>query len=132
MRYLLDTNACVSILRGSSPRLISRVQSTDEGEIGISSIALAELSYGAYRSNRTNDNVTAMIRLKREFQSVPFDDRAADEYGRIRAELEAIGTPIGPNDLLIAAIALANGLVLVTNNTRELRRVAGLALEDWQ
>ena len=68
----------------------------------------------------------------RQFQSLPFDDRAADEYGRIRAHLAGLGTLIGPNDLLIASIALANGLILVSHNTREFSRVPGLKLDDWQ
>jgi tRNA(fMet)-specific endonuclease VapC len=68
----------------------------------------------------------------RQFQSLPFDDRAADEYGRIRAYLTGLGALIGPNDLLIASIALANGLILVSHNTREFSRVPGLKLDDWQ
>ncbi len=70
--------------------------------------------------------------LRQQFVSVPFDDSAAEEYGRIRSQLADLGTPIGPNDLLIAAIALTHGLILVTHNTTEFSRLDGLVIEDWQ
>src|SRR5437016_13074261 len=75
-------------------------------------------------------NLALLARLRQQFVSLPFDDRAAEEYGKLRAHLAALGTPIGPNDLLIAAIALANRLTLVTHNTVEFSRVPGLVLED--
>src|SRR5580704_157122 len=77
-------------------------------------------------------NLALIVKLRQQFVSLPFDDRAAEEYGRIRAHLAAAGTPIGPNDLMIAAIALAKQMTLVTQNTTEFSRVPGLALEDWQ
>ncbi len=99
----------------------------------------AELLYGAYRSSRRADNLQLLATLFQQFGSLPFDDAAAEHYGRVRADLDgrvradlaAQGTPIGPNDLMIAAIALANNLILITHNTRESARVAGLTLEDW-
>jgi tRNA(fMet)-specific endonuclease VapC len=95
---------------------------------------LAELLYGALHSGPIHQaaNLALIGNLRNQFISLPFDDRAAEEYGTIRAHLASLGTPIGPNDMLIAAIALANKLTLVTHNTTEFSRVPGLALEDWQ
>jgi tRNA(fMet)-specific endonuclease VapC len=102
--------------------------------IFLCSVVLGELSDGAIRSGPANEakNRALIAQLRSQFTSLPFDDRAAEEYGRIRAHLLLQGTPIGPNDMLIAAIALANGLTLVTHNTKEFSRVPGLMLEDWQ
>ena len=90
----------------------------------------AELLYGAYRSARREDNLRLLATLFQQFESLPFDDAAADAYGHIRADLTVRGTPIGPNDLMIAA--LVHHLTLVTHNTREFARVTGLRLEDWE
>ena len=87
--------------------------------------------WGAFRSQRREANLSLLRTLFAAFPSFPFDDAAAEEYGRLRAALAARGTPIGPNDMLIAAIALAHDLTLVTHNTREFGRVEGLRLEDW-
>ena len=91
----------------------------------------AELYYGAYKSQQRAQTLCQARSVHQDFHSYAFDDAAAEAYGRIRADLAAQGTPIGPNDLMIAAIALANNLILVTHNTREFARVAGLTLEDW-
>jgi tRNA(fMet)-specific endonuclease VapC len=93
---------------------------------------VAELLYGAHRSAHQAQTLIQVQAFCRPFQSLAFDDRAAEEYGRIRAHLDGLGTPIGPNDLMIASIALAHGLTLVTHNTSEFSRVPGLKLEDWQ
>jgi len=95
-------------------------------------IVKAELYYGAYKGTRLESNLVLYQEFFSELVSLPFDGNAAAVYGRIRARLEALGTPIGPNDLQIAAIALANDLILVTHNTREFSRVEGLRLEDWE
>ena len=92
----------------------------------------AELLYGAARSQQPERNQAQLQRFFSGFPSLSFDDQAAAAYGTLRAALEASGTPIGPNDLMIAAIALASGLVLVTHNTAEFSRVPGLQIEDWQ
>ena len=92
----------------------------------------AELLYGAHRSAQREDNLRLLATLFQQFTSLPFDDTAADAYGRIRADLTRRGTPIGPNDLMIASIALVHHLTLVTHNTREFGRVVGLQLEDWE
>ncbi len=96
------------------------------------SVVVGELLFGALRSRDGAKNLAEVRTFLASFLSLPFDDRAAEEYARVRADLAAKGTPIGPNDLLIAAIALANGLTLVTHNTVEFSRVVGLTLEDWQ
>jgi tRNA(fMet)-specific endonuclease VapC len=95
-------------------------------------VVKAELFYGAYKSARVQENLALLGCLSSRFASVAFDDLAADECGKIRASLATLGTPIGPNDLMIAAIAAANRLTLVTRNTREFERIAGLQVEDWE
>jgi tRNA(fMet)-specific endonuclease VapC len=96
------------------------------------SVVVGELLFGALRSRDVARNLAQVRTFVSGLRSLPFDDRAADEYATIRANLAAKGTQIGPNDLLIAAIALANGLTLVTHNTAEFSRVVGLNLDDWQ
>ena len=133
--YLLDTNAWVTHMRQPSANLSAKILSTDPADIRLCSVVLGELLYGVYRSPPTHRSINLALvvaDLQRRFLSVPFDDRAADEFGKIEADLTAKGTPIGPNDFLIAAIALANGLTLVTHNTAEFSRVVGLTLDDWQ
>jgi tRNA(fMet)-specific endonuclease VapC len=130
--YLLDTNACIRILRNTSRPLVDRFQRHDRSEIKLCSVVKAELFYGAQRSQRTEDNLLLLQDLFTNLESLPFDDASAGHYGLIRAELERAGLMIGPNDLMIASIALAHGLVLVTHNTDELSRVSGLRIEDWE
>ena len=134
MTYLLDTNTWVAHMRQQSATVTRNLHSTDPGDIRLCSVVLAELLYGVYRSPPAYQpkNLSLVVDLQKLYASVPFDDRAAEEYAKIRADLAAKGTPIGPNDLLIAAIALANGLTLITHNTGEFSRVVGLTLDDWQ
>lgn len=96
------------------------------------SIVKAELSYGVRKSQHPQRSLEKQQQFVDHFVSLPFDDKAAEIYGQIRAELERVGTPIGPNDLMIAAIAVANDVTLVTHNTREFSRVKGLKFEDWE
>ena len=130
--YLLDTNACVGILNGTSPSLAERVRFVPRVQVRLSSVVRAELLYGARKSGRVADNLRLLEEFFGTVASLPFDDRCAEEYGLIREELERAGTPIGPNDILIAATARAHGAVLVTHNVREFSRVAGLRIEDWE
>jgi len=130
--YLLDANACIRILNGSSERLASRLRDTPLSLVRIPSIVKAELIYGARRGSQAAANLRLLARFFATLVSVPFDDACAEQYGIIRNEIERAGTPIGPNDLLIAATARAHDFVLVTHNTREFSRVAGLQLEDWE
>ena len=130
--FLLDTNACIRILNGTSPKLIERLRRYDPAAIRLCSIVKAELYYGARRSSRVEENLQLLKAFYDVFLSIPFDDLCAEHYGSIRCELENAGRPMGPNDLMIAAAARAHDLVLVTHNTREFGRVAGLRLQDWE
>jgi len=130
--YLLDTNACIRILTGSSERLVERLRAHDPREIKLCSIVKAELISGSRKSARVADNLRRLADFFAPFESYPFDDACADHYGVIRSDLERQGTPIGPNDLLIAATALANGATLVTHDQAEFGRVPKLRLEDWE
>ena len=130
--YLLDTNACIRFLNGRSPSLRDRLLSQSRQEICVCSVTKAELYFGAYRSNRVAENIRSLQSFLNPVKSFAFDDSCVDTYGRIRADLQRQGTPIGNNDLLIAAIALTNSLTLVTANTREFARVTGLQLENWE
>jgi tRNA(fMet)-specific endonuclease VapC len=134
MKYLLDTNACIGWLRQTQPKLIARIKQSNPSDLALCSIVLAELMFGVENSppkHRAN-NLHLVQQLRQQFVSYPFDDRAAEHYGNLRSHLAASGMLIGPNDLLIAAIALAQGLTLVTHNIVEFRRVPGLTWEDWQ
>ena len=129
--WLLDTNACIGLLNGDRPALVARVEATDPRRLALCSVVKAELVYGAMRSARAAANLRLLDRFFAPFVSLPFDDDAARHAGEIRADLVRAGTPIGPNDLLIAAIARRAGLIVVTANTREFERVVGLGVEDW-
>jgi tRNA(fMet)-specific endonuclease VapC len=134
MTCLLDSNVWISYLRQKDPALIQKIQNTDPKDIRLCSVVLGELYYGAFHgiAAKQAHNLGLIMQLRQRFLSVPFDDQSVEEYGRIRADLEAKGMPIGSNDMMIAAIARAHGFTLVTHNTAEFRRVAGLTLEDWQ
>lgn len=132
MRYLLDTNTCIGVLNGTSPALRRRQQATPASRIRLCSVVKAELLYGAEKSARPAQVKQKLIEFFARFKSMPFDDDAAEVYGELRAALGRAGQPIGPNDLLIAAIALAAGLTVVTRNVGEFSRVPGLLVEDWQ
>jgi tRNA(fMet)-specific endonuclease VapC len=130
--HLLDTNACIELLNNSSPALVAQLRAHDPSEIRLCSVTKAELLYGARHSARPTENLHALHRFFEPFISLPFDDRCADHYGVLRAGLAAQGRLIGPNDMLIASIAQAHDLVLVTHNRAEFSRVPGLQIEDWQ
>ena len=125
MIYLLDTNVCIGYLNGRSPLVRQRLKALDPGTIRLCSVVRAELAYGAAKSREREHTLAKLDKFFAAFESLPFDDRAALNY-------ERQGTPIGPNDLLIAAIALANQAALVTTNTREFARVKGLEIENWE
>ena len=132
MRYLLDTNICVNILRGRDDVLRNRLIGIPAGEVALCSMVLAELLVGAMKSARREANVKAVEIFAGEFECLCFDAAAARVYAREREHLESCGRTIGPNDMVIAAIAMANGLVLVTHNVSEFGRVEGLKIEDWE
>jgi tRNA(fMet)-specific endonuclease VapC len=130
--HLLDTNACIALLNGTSASLVDRLRLCSPSEIRLCSVVKAELLSGARHSARVNDNLRLLDGFFGAFRSLPFDDTAAEQYGAIRHDLEQRGQPVGANDLLIAAIALANQATLVTANVDEFSRVIGLQVENWQ
>ena len=131
VRYLLDTNICIYIAKRRPPEVAGRFERLRPGEVGMSMITYGELLLGAEKSQHPKQ---AGQRLQRFVELVPvlaLPDASPSHYARIRANLERAGTPIGANDLWIAAHALASDLILVSNNLREFGRVAGLATENW-
>lgn len=132
MIYLLDTNAWASYLNRRTLNAANKVAAMPPDQIRLCAIVKADLYYGAYKSSRPAANLALLGNLSRRFISIDFDDRAAEECGRIRAHLAVRGTPIGPSDVMIAATALANNLIVVTHNTSEFSRVPGLTIEDWE
>lgn len=132
MRYLLDTNVCVDFLTGRYPKVAKRIEGSAPEDLRLSSVVVAELRYGADHSSRRRTNHARIDLLIREIESLDFDLLAAAAYGRVRAQLEAEGTPIGPNDMFIAAHALSRRLTLVTDNLAEFGRVRGLKAESWR
>jgi tRNA(fMet)-specific endonuclease VapC len=131
MKYLLDTNICVFIIRKKSQLALQRLRQHSVGDVGISAVTLAELRYGADKSQKPAANHAALDGFLASLEIVDFGGRAATHYGKVRADLETRGIPIGPLDTLIAAHALSLGVTLVTNNTAEFSRVNGLTVEDW-
>ncbi|MDD7009161.1 MAG: type II toxin-antitoxin system VapC family toxin [Spirochaetales bacterium] len=128
---MLDTNICIYTIKHKPPKVIQRFLSHDPSELCISSITYAELMHGVEKSMAAERNRIAITMFLSPISVLNFDTYAAEEYGKIRADLERKGTPIGPMDILIAAHAKAEDLILVTNNTREFERVEDLEVEDW-
>jgi tRNA(fMet)-specific endonuclease VapC len=131
MNYMLDTNICVSLIRQKQRGLIERLTSHDPDEVGVSIITVAELSYGAQKSAQPSQNLRALEQFLLPLEVADFDQSATDTYGLVRAHLEKNGNPIGSMDMLIGAHALSLGVVLVTNNIREFKRIPNLRVEDW-
>lgn len=131
MKFLLDTSTCVFIIRNKSQLALSRLRQHAVGVVAISSITLAELRYGADKSQDPAKNHAALNSFLAPLEVVEFDAQAAGEYGRIRVDLENRGLPIGALDTLIAAHAKSLNLTVVTNNVGEFSRVPGLSVEDW-
>jgi tRNA(fMet)-specific endonuclease VapC len=131
LRYLLDTNTCIFIIKHRPQSVRARFAALRPGEVAISAVTQAELFHGAYKSVQIDQNLAAVADFSAQMQVIAFGDVVTDHYGRLRATLERAGTPIGPLDFQIAATALAYGLTVVTNNVREFRRVSNLVVEDW-
>lgn len=129
---MLDTNVCIDYLGGRYPQVVERLQQLRPPDVAVSSVAVAELRYGAERSQRKRENHDRLDRLFEDLPVLDFDLQAGAAYGRVRADLEARGTPIGSNDMLIAAQAIAHDLILVGDNVAEFGRVNGLRLENWR
>jgi tRNA(fMet)-specific endonuclease VapC len=132
MTYLLDTNVLITALRQPGSSLAAKFRATDPADIRVCSVVVAELRHGCLRSAKPAGNRAAVDALLGPYSSLPFDDAAAEHFAKIRRHLESVGLTIGPYDLQIAAIALANGCTLVTHNQAEFSRVPGLLFEDWE
>ncbi|MCU0759760.1 MAG: type II toxin-antitoxin system VapC family toxin [Steroidobacteraceae bacterium] len=128
---MLDTDTCIALIERRDAGVLRRLQAKSVGQVGISSVTLAELAHGVARSSRPRENAAALQEFLLPLDAASFDDAAALAYGELRADLERRGYPIGPMDTMIAAHALALGCSLVTHNVREFERVQGLRVEDW-
>ena len=131
MRFLLDTDTCIYLIKKKPPSVIEKLRACQAGDVGISAVTVAELRYGASKSQRVQQNHEALDLFLAPFEVVTFDETAAAAYGGIRAQLEKAGQPIGPLDMLIAAHAKGMNVALVTNNVGEFKRVKGLKVETW-
>jgi tRNA(fMet)-specific endonuclease VapC len=130
LKFLLDTDTCIYALR-HRPGRVRDMLAANEGRMAISAVTLFELAYGAEKSRHVERNLGVLESFASRLELKPFDSKAAFQAGQIRAELERKGTPIGAYDLMIAGQARSEGLILVTSNTREFKRVSGLRLENW-
>lgn len=130
LRFMLDTNICIYVMKNRPPALRDRFDSIHE-TLCISVITLAELYYGAEKSDRTAENLRGVERFANGLAVLPFDPAAAAHFGQLRAHLKRKGTPASAQDILIGAHARSEGLTLVTNNRREFDRMPGLLVENW-
>ena len=131
MRMLLDTNICIYIIKRQSASVLEKFFSFDSGELGTSSIVVAELEYGVYKSQQQERNQAALNQFLTPLQILPYNEKAAKVYARVRRELEIKGQVISPMDTLIASHAISLGVTLVTNNVREFSRIPDLVWENW-
>jgi tRNA(fMet)-specific endonuclease VapC len=131
MKVLLDTDTCIHLIRYQPATMLQRLKRYAPGDVGISTITLAELSFGAAKGLQQERNKAALDGFTAALEIVPFDAAAAAAYGAVRALLEVSGTRIGALDTLIGAHALSRKVTLVTHNTRDFSRIAGLRLADW-
>jgi tRNA(fMet)-specific endonuclease VapC len=129
--YILDTDICIYLNNNHPENVVKRMQQIQMDEIGISSVTVFELIHGALKSQKVSHNLNQINQLRQMISVLDLDTNAAEHAAKIRRELETLGTPIGPFDILIAGQALSLNAILVTNNTREFSRVKGLKLENW-
>ena len=130
LKYLLDTNMVIYTMK-NRPQQVKRRFQQHHGRMGISTVTLGELVFGAEHSQQVERNLADIEALAARLEVLPFDNKAAYHFGQIRATLYRTGRPIGPYDMMIAGHARASGLILITNNVKEFERVPGLLLEDW-
>ena len=131
MRFMLDTDSCIALIKRKPAKMLDKLTSHAPGDIGLSTVTLAELRYGVAKSAQKERNSQALDEFLLPLEIADFDETTAGAYGEVRAALEKAGTPVGPLDTQIGVHALSLGAVLVTHNAREFRRVPGLAVEDW-
>src|SRR6202158_3480164 len=130
LTYMLDTNICIHVMKIYPLDLREKFNSLAE-QLCISSITLGELHYGAEKSARRVDNLTAIEHFVARLDVLPFESKAAAQYAQVRAELERAGLPCGPHDMQIGGHARSEGLIVVTNNIREFGRIPGIRAENW-
>ncbi|MCM1258285.1 MAG: type II toxin-antitoxin system VapC family toxin [Roseburia sp.] len=131
MRYMLDTNICIYVIKQKTEQVFLKLQEYDPSEICISSVTYAELIHGVEKSKSVEKNRVALALFLANIEIIDFDSSAAENYGKIRADMEKAGKVIGPLDMMIAGHAKSLGYTIVTNNTKEFMRVNGLKLENW-
>jgi len=131
MKIILDTNICIYLIKNKPPDLRSRLETFSPGDVGLSAISVAELNYGVAKSTAVEQNANALECFLLPLEILDFDVKSAFAYGRIRAELERKGQPLGGLDFLIAAQAVAYDLLLITHNLKEFKRVPGLKCDTW-
>lgn len=131
MRYMLDTNICIYAIKHKPEKVLEELQRHDPSDVCISAVTYAELIHGVEKSAAIEKNRLALSLLLANIEIFDFDAKAADCYGKIRAELEKKGSPIGPLDMMIAGHARSLEFTLVTNNIKEFSRVSGLRQENW-
>jgi tRNA(fMet)-specific endonuclease VapC len=131
MKYLIDTTICIYIINNHPPEVVQKFRKIGIGEVGVSSITVSELYYGICKSSQTEKNTQRVEEFLQPFTILPYDEKASREYGKIRYQLERMGKIIGPLDMLIAAHALSDDLVLITNNVKKFNRIKSLRVENW-
>ena len=131
MRYMLDTNICIYVIKTKQEKVFQKLQTIHPEDVCISSVTYAELVHGVEKSIAVEKNRLALSMLLANMEILDFDAVAANCYGKIRADLEKKGTPIGPLDMMIAGHAQSLGYTIVTNNVKEFSRVAALKIENW-
>ncbi len=131
MKYMLDTNICIYIIKKHPEKVLEKFKSIKAGEICMSSIPLSELMFGVQKSEHKQKNTIALQGFTSPLEIIAYDEKAAHHYGNMRAYLEKQGTPIGPMDLMIAAHAQSLKSILITHNTKEFHLIPNLKMEDW-
>jgi len=131
MKYLIDTNICIYIMNNRPPEVLEKFKHVSVGEVGISSISVSELHYGACKSDKIKQNIKRLEEFLYPFEILAYDENASREYGKVRSLLEKKGQVIGPLDMLIAAHAISQKLTIITNNTKEFKRIKSLKVSNW-
>ena len=129
--YLLDADVCIGLIKGDA-RLAERLRKLEPSRSAVCSVVRGELLFGAHNSEKMESNLRTQRDFVAPYQTLPFDDDAAEQYGILRADLRRRGTTMGGNDMMIAAVALANDRTLVTRNRSEFERIRGLRVEAWE
>jgi len=132
MKYLLDTNVCIRLLKGASASILRRIEHISSDDVIIPSIVRFELYYGAYKSSRPEETLIKLKEFLDAFEYADMNNDIGEIAGKLRADLERKGHPIGPYDLLIGATALSLNCILITHNTKEFSRIENLMIEDWE